>query len=94
MPEQENYTLHVIFPDSDTDSAVSRATLEQLAQHLGVDEAAVIHRALHQLAAKLGVVNTPAYEPDDGPLTQAQLEQIRQAAGVQQPGLRITSLIR
>jgi hypothetical protein len=94
MPEQENDALQVIFPATDTESAVCRATLEQLARHLGIDESAVIHRALHRLAAQFGIVNSPAYESDDGPLTDAQFEQIRQAAGEQKLGRRISSLIR
>ena len=58
-----------------TDSAtgVTRETAKRLADSLGVDETQVIHHALHALAVKL----LPQYEADDGPLTAAQLRQIK-----------------
>ena len=58
-----------------TDSAtgVTRKTAKRLAQRLGVDETQAIHRALHEMAVKL----LPQYEADDGPLTSAQLRQIK-----------------
>ena len=58
-----------------TDSAtgVSRETAKKLAERLGVDETQAIHHALHELAVKL----LPQYEADDGPLTAAQVRQIR-----------------
>ena len=57
----------------DTTTGVTRATAKKLAQQLGVDETQAIHHALHELAVKL----LPQYETDDGPLTAAQLHQIR-----------------
>ena len=57
----------------DSATGVTRATAKKLAQQLGVDETQAIHHALHELAVKL----LPQYEPDDGPLTAAQLRQIR-----------------
>jgi hypothetical protein len=41
-----------------------------------VDETQAIHLALHELATKV----LPQYEPDDGPLTAAQIRQIRKHA--------------
>ena len=58
----------------DSATGVTRETAKKLAQRLGVDETQAIHRALHELAVKL----LPQYEADDGPLTAAQLRQIRQ----------------
>lgn len=57
----------------DSPSGVSRKTAKRLAKHLGVDETQVIHRALHELAAKV----LPQYERDEGPLSAAQLRQIK-----------------
>jgi hypothetical protein len=57
----------------DSDSGVTRKTAKRLAQALGVDETQAIHRALRDLAVKV----LPQYEADDGPLTAAQLRQIR-----------------
>ena len=58
---------------SDTPTGVTRTTAKQLAQRLGVDETQLIHLALHELAVKL----LPQYAADDGPLSAAQLRQIR-----------------
>lgn len=61
-----------------TDSAtgVTRKTARKLAERLGVDETQAIHLALRQLAVKV----LPQYEPDDGPLTAAQVRQIKKLA--------------
>jgi hypothetical protein len=58
-----------------TDSAngVTRETAQRLAERLGVDETQVIHTALQALASKM----LPQYEADDGPLSAAQLRQLR-----------------
>jgi len=57
----------------DSATGVTRKTAKKLAQRLGVDETQAIHHALHELAVKL----LPQYEADDGPLTAAQVRQIR-----------------
>ena len=69
-----------------TDSAtgVTRETAKKLADRLGVDETQAIHHALHELAVKL----LPQYGADDGPLTAAQLRQIKRK--VPQGGKRST----
>jgi hypothetical protein len=65
----------IAFRYRSTDSAtgVCRETAKKLAERLGVDETQAIHHALHELAVKL----LPQYEADDGPLTAAQVRQIR-----------------
>lgn len=57
----------------DSPTGVTRETAKRLAERLGVDETQVIHLALHQLAVKI----LPQYEQDDGPLTAAQVRQIK-----------------
>lgn len=57
----------------DSATGVSRKTAKRLAEQLGVDETQAIHRALHELAVKV----LPQYEQDDGPLTAAQVRQIK-----------------
>lgn len=57
----------------DSATGVTRETAKQLAEILGVDETQAIHQALHELAVKL----LPQYEADDGPLTVAQVRQIK-----------------
>ena len=58
---------------TDSPTGVTRDTAKRLAEHLGVDETQAIHLALRDMAAKL----LPQYEADDGPLTAAQLKQIK-----------------
>ena len=57
----------------DSASGVTRKTAKRLAERLGVDETQAIHQALHALAVKM----LPQYEADDGPLSAAQLRQIK-----------------
>ncbi len=61
---------------SDSATGVTRETTKRLAKVLGMDETQTIHRALHELAARL----LPQYEADEGPLTAAQLRQIKKSA--------------
>lgn len=61
---------------TDSTTGVTRKTAKRLAEALGVDETQAIHLALHDLAVKV----LPQYEPDDGPLTAAQMRQIRKLA--------------
>lgn len=58
----------------DSTTGVTRETAKRLAERLGVDETQAIHLALHEMAVKL----LPQYKPDDGPLSAAQLRQIKQ----------------
>ena len=61
---------------ADSTTGVTRDTAKRLAERLGVDETQAIHLALHDMAVKL----LPQYEADEGPLTSAQLQQIKQRA--------------
>ena len=61
---------------ADTTTGVTRDTAKRLADHLGVDETQAIHLALHDMAVRM----LPQYEADDGPLTAAQLRQIKKRA--------------
>ena len=58
---------------ADSTTGVTRDTAKRLADHLGVDETQAIHLALHEMAIKL----LPQYEADDGPLTAADVRQIK-----------------
>ena len=65
------------FRPQDTANGVSRSTVEKLAASLGfTGETQVIHYALCKLAKEI----LPAYEADDGELSQSQLTAIRNAA--------------
>ena len=61
----------------DSISGVTRKTAKRLAERLGVDETQAIHQALHELAVRL----LPQYEADDGPLSSAQVKQLRKRVG-------------
>jgi hypothetical protein len=60
----------------DSATGVTRQTAKRLAEYLGVDETQAIHQALHALATRV----LPQYEADDGPLTTAQIRQIKKQA--------------
>jgi len=78
----ENLLLR--FRPMDSAHGVSRATVVKLAEHLGCSETQVIHQALSLLAREV----LPAYEADDGELTEKQLAAIREA----EPQGRATSV--
>ena len=61
---------------ADTATGITRDTAKRLAVRLGVDETQAIHLALHDLAVKV----LPQYDADDGPLTAAQMRQIKKRA--------------
>ena len=64
------------FRQTDTVTGVSRVTTKKLAESLGfTGETQVIHYALQKLAKEV----LPAYEADDGELSEAQLAAIRKA---------------
>ena len=63
-------TLLLKFKQKDTVFGVTRQTLRAVADRLGLNETTTIHMALSNLAKE----TLPAYEPDDGPLTDAQLK--------------------
>ncbi len=57
----------------DTLAGVSRKTALRLAKSLGLTETQAIHLALARLAQE----TLPRYEPDEGPLSAAQLKAIK-----------------
>ena len=60
----------------DSPTGVTRETAKRLAEQLGVDETQAIHLALREMTVKL----LPQYATDDGPLTAAQIRQIKKRA--------------
>ena len=77
MPTK-THTTQIAFRYRNVDSptGVTRETAKRVAERLGVDETQALHMALYQLAVKV----LPQYEPDDGPLTAAQVRQIKKVA--------------
>ena len=72
--------LLISFRDKDGPLGVTRNTVRKLAAELDLKETQVVHFALRRLAESV----LPAYEPDDGPLSDAQLAVIRRLAGQQE----------
>ena len=77
----ENTQLLLKFRDRDTRYGVTRSTVKSLAAELQVSETQVVHLALSKLAEEV----LPAYQPDDGPLTAAQLNTVRKLAKTAMP---------
>lgn len=71
--------LLVSFRSKDGLLGVTRGTVRRLAAELNLKETQVVHFALRRLADSV----LPAYEPDDGPLSDTQLSAIRRLAGRQ-----------
>jgi hypothetical protein len=76
-----NDNLLLKFRARDTRIGVTRGTVKALAQELDLNETQVIHMALARLAADV----LPAYAPDDGPLTAAQVKALREDAKKHMP---------
>lgn len=64
------------FRAADSSYGVTRGTVKAISDALGLTETQVVHIALSKLADEV----LPAYEPDDGPLTQEQLAALRRDA--------------
>lgn len=62
------------FHRQDSIAGIKPDTLERMASILQLSECQVVHLALARLAAEMLVFK---YEPDDGPLTEEQIEAIR-----------------
>jgi hypothetical protein len=71
--QARNEALLFRFRDRDSDFGVTRRTAGALAKHLGMSETQVLHVAL----AKMAREQLPAYEQDDGPLTDRQIAAIK-----------------
>lgn len=65
--------LLVTFRPKDTRFGVTRKTVRKMADTLGLTDTDTMMLALARLRDSL----LPAYEPDDGPLTEQQMQAIR-----------------
>lgn len=70
-----NKGLLLKFRETDTLVGITRESLRELAAKLGFNETQAVHYALARLARDV----LPSYAPDDGPLTEQQLDTIRKA---------------
>lgn len=69
-------SLLLKFRDKDSAFGVSRETLRNLSKELNMSETMIVHVALARFAREV----LPGYEPDEGPLTQAELKRVRAGA--------------
>lgn len=76
MPARSTNQIAFRYRTVDSATGVTRETAKRLAEHLGVDEAQAIHRALRDLVVRV----LPQYDADDGPLMRAQVRQIKKQA--------------
>ncbi len=70
----QNAALLFRFRARDTAFGVTLRTAHALSQHLGMSETQVMHVAL----AKMARDTLPAYEQDDGPLTDKQFARLKE----------------
>jgi hypothetical protein len=70
---------------TDSPNGISARTLKQLARVFGVPETQVIHQALRKLASEF----IPAYEADDGPVS----DHVFKALKDREPQDRYTSIV-
>ena len=68
------------FKRKDSLLGVQKSTVKKMADLLGFNETDVVHFALSKLAKEI----IPAYELDDGPLTESELKKIRIISGIDQ----------
>jgi len=73
-------TMLLKFKHKDTVMGVRKQTVKRMAELLGFNETDVVHYALSKLAREV----IPAYEMDDGPLTESQLNKIKGLSGIDQ----------
>lgn len=74
-------SLLLKFRDKDSAFGVSRETLRNLSKELNMSETMIVHVALARFAREV----LPGYEPDEGPLTQAELKRVRASAQAASP---------
>jgi len=81
-------TMLLKFKHTDTVMGVQKQTVKRMAELLGFNETDVVHFALSKLAREV----IPAYEMDNGPLTQSQLNKIKALSGIDQ-NMPMTSIL-
>ena len=69
------------FRKQDTQFGVTRETVKAMAERFDLSETEVVHMALSRLAKE----ELPAYEPDEGPLSAADMRDLRKKAAAALP---------
>jgi hypothetical protein len=76
------------FKRKDSPLGVQKATVKQMANLLGFNETDVVHYALSKLAKEI----IPAYELDEGALTESEIKKIRMLASIDQDMVMTSAL--
>jgi hypothetical protein len=76
------------FKRKDSPLGVQKATVKQMANLLGFNETEVVHYALSKLAKEI----IPAYELDEGALTESEIKKIRMLASIDQDMVMTSAL--
>ena len=80
LKREETPKMLLKFKRKDSLLGVQKTTVKKMADLLGFNETEVVHYALSKLAKEI----IPAYELDDGPLTESELKKIKVLSGVDQ----------
>ena len=80
LKREETPNMLLKFKRKDSLLGVQKTTVKKMADLLGFNETEVVHYALSKLAKEI----IPAYELDDGPLTESELKKIKVLSGVDQ----------
>jgi hypothetical protein len=78
--KNETPSMLLKFKRKDSPLGVQKTTVKQMADLLGFNETDVVHYALSRLAKEI----IPAYELDDGALTESEIKKIRKLSGIDQ----------
>ena len=88
VKQAKTKAMLVKFKRKDSIVGVQKSTLERMAELLGFNETDVVHYALSKLAKEI----IPAYELDDAPLTDAEIQKIKKLSGIDQDMAMTSSL--
>jgi len=78
--KSEASSMLLKFKRKDSPIGVQKTTVKHMAELLGFNETEVVHYALSKLAKEI----IPAYELDDGALTESEIKKIRKLSGIDQ----------
>ena len=81
-------SMLLTFKPKDSPLGVQKATVKQMANLLGFNETEVVHYALSKLAKEI----IPAYELDEGALTESEIKKIRMLASIDQDMVMTSAL--
>jgi len=81
-------SMLLTFKRKDSSLGVQKATVKQMANLLGFNETEVVHYALSKLAKEI----IPAYELDEGALTESEIKKIRMLASIDQDMVMTSAL--